>query len=202
MNETADLSRSLAFVFERIEREAARSGVPLSDEERFLLNNLPREPVVPVMNGTDPDSPPLMPAPRDVAYERLIALVRDARRNDLRVNPSSDVEWKIAFVISKITRHPMSWVLAWAGMKERTPWWDRAGLVAGALLFTGGILALVIFAEAGGGTPLRWIAAGAAYIVMLLFLWRASRRIEVWQLRRSLEKYHGAAGSGNNEAGC
>jgi hypothetical protein len=201
MNET-ELSRALAFMTGRIEHEAAQSGEPLSEEQRLLLNNLPRESAVPAMNGTDPESPPLLSVPRDVAYERLITLTRDARRKDLQANLASDAEWKIAFVVLKLNRHPMSWLLAWAGIKERTPWCDGAGLVATALLLTGIILALVIFADAGGGTPLRWIAASAAYVVLLLFLWRVSRRIEVWQLRRSLEKYRGAAGSGNNEAGC
>jgi hypothetical protein len=120
----------------------------------------------------------------------------------LRANPTSDAEWKIAFVVSKLNRHPLSWLLAWAGMKERTPWWDLAGLIAAALLLISVTLALVIFADLGGGTPLRWLAAMAVYVVVLLVLWRASRRIEVWQLRKSLEKYRGAASSGNKGAGC
>jgi len=74
----------------------------------------------------------------------------------------------------------MSWLLGWAGMKERTPWSDRAALVASALLLTGIILALGIFADVGGGTLLRWIAAGATYVGLLLLFWRASHRIEVW----------------------
>jgi len=202
MNETADLSRALAFVIGRTEHEAVRSGDPLSEEQRILLQNLPRESAVPAIIGTDPESTPLLSVPRDVAYERLIALARNARRNDLRAYPASDVEWRIAFVVSKLNRHPMSWLLAWAGMKERTPWWDRAALVATALLLTGSVLALVIFADVGGGSLLRWISAGAASVGLLLFLWRASRRIEVWQLRRTLEKYREAAGSGNKDAGC
>src|SRR5258705_8830561 len=115
MNESAELSRALAFVIRRIENEAAQSGEPLSEEQRLLLNNLPRESAVPAMIGTDPESPLLLSVPRDVAFERLIALARDARRNDLQATPASDAEWKIAFIVSKLNRHPMSWLLVWAG---------------------------------------------------------------------------------------
>jgi hypothetical protein len=194
MNESAELSRALDFVIGRIEQEAAQSGLPLSEEQQLLLNNLPRESAVPAMIGTDSESPPLLSVPRDVAYERLIALARHARRDDSQ-NPASDAEWKIAFIVAKLNRHPMSWLLAWAGMKERTPWWDRAGLIATALLLTGILLALAIFVDVGGGTQLRWIASCAVYVALLLVLWRVSRCIEVWQLRRALEKYRGTADS-------
>jgi len=91
MNET-ELSRALAFVIGRIEHEAGESGEPLSEEQRLLLTNLPKESTVPAMNGTDPESPPLLSVTRDVAYERLIALARDARQKDLQANPASDAE--------------------------------------------------------------------------------------------------------------
>ena len=41
MNRTADLDTALGFVIARIEEEAARSGEPLGDEQRFSLNHLP-----------------------------------------------------------------------------------------------------------------------------------------------------------------
>jgi hypothetical protein len=43
-SETADLDAALRFVIGRIEEEANQSGKPLSDEERLLLNNLPKDP--------------------------------------------------------------------------------------------------------------------------------------------------------------
>jgi hypothetical protein len=41
-------------------------------------------------NVPGPEYPPML-VPRDVAYERLIALARDARHNHVRVNPASDL---------------------------------------------------------------------------------------------------------------
>jgi hypothetical protein len=83
MDPTADLGRSLAFVIGRIEEEATRSGEPLSDEERSLLNDLPTDSVVPMRNGSDPESL-TVPVPRDTVFERLCALARDARKSDVR----------------------------------------------------------------------------------------------------------------------
>jgi hypothetical protein len=83
----------------------------------------------------DPECPPML-VPRDVAYERLIALARDARHNDVRVNPASDLEGMCAVAVSKFNRHPMSWLLRWTGRKERKPWWDRPLLVGVSLLVT------------------------------------------------------------------
>jgi hypothetical protein len=85
MNVTEDLRPALEFVIARIEQEALRSGEPLNDEQRFLLNNLPTESALPAMDGTDPESPPLVSIPRDLAYECLIALAREARRNDMQL---------------------------------------------------------------------------------------------------------------------
>ncbi len=133
MDRNASLDNALAFVMERIEEEATRSGEPLTDEQRFFLNNLPRYSTLPLTNVPDPECPPML-VPRDVAYEWLIALARDARHNDVRVNPASDLEWMCAVAVSKLNRHPMSWLLRWAGMKERKPWWDRPLLVGGSLL--------------------------------------------------------------------
>jgi hypothetical protein len=42
MERNVDLDHALAFVGERIEEEATRSGEPLTNEQRFLLKNLPR----------------------------------------------------------------------------------------------------------------------------------------------------------------
>jgi len=51
MNEQEDLGCALAFVIGRIEQEATRSGETLSEEQRFLLHNLPRESSLPAMAG-------------------------------------------------------------------------------------------------------------------------------------------------------
>lgn len=187
MHRSVDLDHALAFVIERIEDAATRSGEPLTDEQRFLLNSLPRYSTLPMTNVADPEYPTML-VPRDVAYERLIALAKDARSNDLRVNPASDLEWKCALAVSKLNRHPMSWLLGWAGMKER-PWWDRPLLVGASLLFTFLLMALMLFGEVETWARLRWVGFGVGYIVMLLLFYLASRHIEEWQLKQTIEKY-------------
>jgi len=64
MNRTADLEAALRFVIGRIEQEAARSGESLSEEQRFLLNNLPKDSVLSQPHGGDPEIPE-QPIPRD-----------------------------------------------------------------------------------------------------------------------------------------
>jgi hypothetical protein len=44
MDRRAILVHALAFVTARIETEAVRVGEPLTDEQRYLLNNLPTAP--------------------------------------------------------------------------------------------------------------------------------------------------------------
>jgi hypothetical protein len=46
MNEAAELEAALQFVIRRINEEAAQSGEPLTEEQRFLLEHLPTEPVL------------------------------------------------------------------------------------------------------------------------------------------------------------
>jgi len=135
-----------------------------------------------------------MKPPRDRAYERLIALAKEARQSDLRLNPTSELDWKFAVAVSKLNRHPMSWLLRWAGMTERKPWWDRPLLVGAALMFTTITFALMWFAEVGSGSRLGWIAFGVGYIGMLLLLYFASRHIEEWQLKHTIEKCRSNSG--------
>jgi hypothetical protein len=193
MDSTADLDKSLAFVIGRIAEEATRSGEPLSDEERSLLNDLPTDSVVPMGSGSDPESPTI-PVPRDRAFERLCALAKDARNSDVRLAPTSALDWEFAATVSKLNNHPMSWLLHWAGVKERRPWWDRWLLVVAALL--------VIFSGAGlmllaGNTPwtsFQWAGFAAGYAAVLLPIYFASRRLEEWQLKRNIERCrHGSS---------
>jgi hypothetical protein len=51
VNRTADLDAALGFVIGRIEEEATRSGESLSDEQRFLLNHLPKVSALPEAYG-------------------------------------------------------------------------------------------------------------------------------------------------------
>lgn len=59
-----DLSAVLEFVIRRIEQEALRSGQPLSDEQRSLLNDLPTSSSISHIATGEPESLP-EPVPRD-----------------------------------------------------------------------------------------------------------------------------------------
>jgi hypothetical protein len=60
MNGNVDLDDALTFVVKRIEREATRSGKPLTEDEILLLNNLPTTPLFPLTGYSDPEFPPPM----------------------------------------------------------------------------------------------------------------------------------------------
>ena len=186
MDPTADLDKSLAFVIGRIEEEATRSGEPLSDEERSLLNDLPTDSVVPMGNGSDPESLTI-PVPRGTVFERLCALARSARNSDARLTPMSALDWEFAAAVSKLNHHPISWLLHWAGVKVRRPWWDRWLLVLAALLVIFSGAGILLLAGNPPSTPFRWIGFAAAYIAVLLPIYFASRRLEEWQLKRNIE---------------
>jgi len=84
---TADSDAALRFVIGRIEEEATRSDEPLSDEQCFLLNHLPKVSALPQAYGADPESPMVL-VPRDTEYEKLCGLAKASHRNDLRLNPA------------------------------------------------------------------------------------------------------------------
>ena len=142
IQQTADLNAALAFVIDRIKQQAMRSGEPLNEEERFLLNNLPTVSTAPEISIGDPEVP-LQFVPRDETYERLCVLAKAARRNDLRLNPAS-LDWDFAFAVAKLSQHPLCWLLQWAGVKQRRPWWDRWLLILAALLFIAASVSLMV----------------------------------------------------------
>jgi hypothetical protein len=187
MNRTADLDAALGFVIGRIEQEAARSGESLSDEQRFLLNNLPKDSVSSQPYGGDPEIP-AQPSPRDAAYERVCAVAKLAHHNDLRLNPASALDWEFAAAVTKLNRHPMSWLLQWAGVKVHRPWWDRWLLIAVALLFIFSVTTVALLMGSEPWTPFQWAGVGAVYIGVLVLLYFASRRIEEWQLIQNIER--------------
>jgi hypothetical protein len=176
MDPTADLDKSLAFVIGRIEAEATESGEPLSDEERSLLNDLPTDSVVPMTSGSDPESL-TVPVPRDRAFERLCALARDARNGDVRMAPTSALDWEFAAAVSRLNHHPMAWLLHWAGVKVRRPWWDRWLLVVAALLVIFSSAGLMLLAGNPPSTPFQWVGFAAAYIAVLLPIYFALAKI-------------------------
>lgn len=133
MDRNADMNAALAFVINRIEDQAMRSGQPLDEEQRSLLNNLPKESDIPEFSTGDPEFSVEFRL-RDVPYEKLCALAKDAYRSDRERNPGS-LEWEFAFNVSKLNAHPLHWLLQWAGVKQRRPWSDRWLLLAASLFF-------------------------------------------------------------------
>ena len=191
MDRNADLSAALEFVIRRIEEEAMRSGEPINYEQRLLLSDLPNTSSLPGVVVGDPESPPILTA-RDTNYERLCAAAKAAYRSDLKLNPAS-LDWQFAFDVSKLNRHPMNWVLQWAGVKQQRPWWDRWLLVGAALLFIIGSMALMFLVMGVKGNPFWWALFVAGYLAIILLMYFVSRRIEEWQLRQNIERCRRAA---------
>jgi hypothetical protein len=185
MEPTADLSAALAFVIDRIEQEAIRSGEPLNEDERFLLVNLPTVSTATEINLGDPEAT-LPFVPRDRTYERLCVLAKVARRNDVQLNPAS-LDWDFAFSVAKLNQHPLSWLLQWAGVKQHRPWWDRWLLIVAALLVIGAGIPLMLLVTDRYWSLWRWTIVIAGYTGILLFMHFVSRRIERHQLKRNVE---------------
>jgi len=191
MDRAADMSAALAFVINRIEEQAMRFGQPLDEEQRFLLNNLPDHSDVPEFSTGDPEFPVHFRL-RDTTYERLTALAKDAYRSDREMNPGSH-EWEFAFSVSKLNRHPICWLLQWAGVKQQRPWWDRWLLVAASLLFIVASVPLMILVIDRGWVWWRWAVGGAGYIGLVLLMRLASQRIEERQLKQNIERSKSAS---------
>jgi uncharacterized membrane protein YqjE len=124
---------------------------------------------------------------------RLIDLAKDARHYDLELDSTSDREWKFVASVCKLNRHPMSWLLRWAGIREQKSWWDRSLLIISAIFLAFCFVAVMVLGIVETWPRLGWIAAGLGYFVVLLFLYFASRHIGDWQLRREIDKYHRVA---------
>lgn len=79
-SETADLDAAPRFVIGRIEEEANRSGKPLSDQERLVLNNLPKDPPLFQNSGGMRNLRQLL-SRETFTYERLCALAKSAHQS-------------------------------------------------------------------------------------------------------------------------
>ena len=82
----------------------------------------------------------------------------------------------------------MCWLLQWAGVKQRRPWWDRWLLVAASLLFIVATIPLMLLVIDRGWVLWRWAVAGIGYIGLMLFMRFVSRRIEERQLEKDIER--------------
>ena len=186
MNQSADLEITLQFVKRRIEEEATRSGEPLTDEQSFLLCHLPKDPGI-LQAGGGPEDPNVVLLPRDLAYERPCALAKSARKLDSGENPGFSTTWDFAAAVARLNGHPISWLLHWAGAKPPRPWWDRWVLILAGLLVILPVLLLPVFKQ-DEPSHSQWAIMGVVYLVSLLVLVWASKRIEGWQLKQEIER--------------
>jgi hypothetical protein len=180
------LSAALTFVISRIEEQAMLSGEPLSEDQRFLLNHLPKVSSAPEISVGDPENPVHL-IPRDTTYERLCALAKAARRNDIQLNPAS-LDWDFAFAVTKLNHHPLSWLLQWAGVKQRRPWWDRWLLITAAVLFIAATIPLMLLVIDRPWAWWRWTIVITGYVGLVVSMYFAARRIERRQLERNVER--------------
>jgi hypothetical protein len=184
MDRATDFEVALTFVTRRIEEEAANSGEPFTDQQRLLLNNLPSSsPAASVQFA--PES--IAPVPRDVNYERLCALARAARLNDLQSVPTS-LDWEFASAVFRLNNHPMCSLLTWAGVKQYTPWWDRLLLVAPAIVFIGLATFLMFLVGLDLRTPFQWVDLVVGYLVIVFLMYFSSRQVERWQLEKEIDR--------------
>lgn len=198
MDQTADLDAALNFVIRRVEEQAKQSGEPLTKEQRLLLNTLPS--AMPVSPDWASEFGPAALVPRNIDYERLCALGKAARLNDLLLNPSA-LDWDFAFVVFQLNNHPMWGLLLNAGMKHRKPLWDQLLLIIAALLFVVAAIALAILAGDQPWTLFQWIKIGSGSGLILLLAYLASRRMEKWQLQKNIERCRLASRFANPMAG-
>jgi hypothetical protein len=194
----SDLDVALTFVVEQITQEAERSSASLDDDERYFLNHLPTEPTNPTaawgFNTAHEASWPT-PVLRDFRFERLCKLAREARLHDLRTRPDTAREWEFAAAVLEFHRHPMSWLLGWAGIPagKRPARWDRLLLVATAtfvvVLFLLGVVALSIITD-GQKEVWKWtlwVVGACVYGTIITLLYFTVRRFEARQRERNVE---------------
>ena len=184
MDRAADLEGALRFVIGRIEEQATQSGEPLTEEQRFLLNNLPSS-SLPIIRASDPEFAPLVP--RDIKYERLCALAKSARLNDIQFGPAS-LDWEFASAVFRLNNHPMCSLLMWAGVKQHRPWWDRFLLIGAAVLFIVLAMGLMFFVGVDPKNPFQWVELGFGYIAIVLLAYFGSRRVEKSQLEKEIDR--------------
>ena len=186
-SETADLETALKFVIGRIDEEANRSGQPLSDDERVLLNNLPTDSPL-LQNTPASEEYPAVVVLRDEIYERLCALAKAAYDFDQQLNAAG--KWEFAAAASTLYRHPMSWLLWWAGVKTPNPLGDRWLLGVGALLSICCAMASALIMLVGHNLTRSLLAiVAAACIATVVLLYFVSQRTERRQLEQAIERY-------------
>jgi uncharacterized integral membrane protein len=194
-----DLDVSLAFVVERISQEAERSASPLDDDEKHFLNHLPTEPTNPTAAwgfNTASEGSWSTPVLRDFRFERLCKLATLARLHDLQTRPDMACEWGFAVAVLELHRHPMSWLLNWAGIRTgKRPRGDGLLLVTSAafvvvLLLIGAVaLSVLTDGQKEVWKWTLWIVGACVCGTFITLLYFAVRRLEVRQQVRNIEKW-------------
>jgi hypothetical protein len=188
MDRTADLAAALRFVTGRLEEQAMRSGEPLTQEQLFLLNNLPSLPPGAVAFYYR-DQISASPVPRDCNYELLCALGKAAYLSDRRLTQSLD--WEFALAVFKLNNHPMHGLLKWAGVKQRRPASDVFLLLVTALLLITAVMALVLLVLFAGNTrwtAVLWVGVGLVYFALIVGMYFATRRMEQRLLEKEIDR--------------
>ena len=184
MDQTADLDSALSFVIRRIGEQATRSGEPLSQEQRMLLNYLPTSP--PASAG-----PGESPVPRNFDYERLCALGKAAYLSDRQANPTA-LDWEFAFAVFALNRHPMWGILKLAGTKHRRPLWDQLLLIIAALVFIAATMSVMLLAGKQAWPLFKRVGIVLGYAGIFLLAYFASRRTEQRQFENDIERCRSA----------
>jgi hypothetical protein len=181
--EADDLDIALRYVIGRIEEEASQTGKPLTDEERALLLDLPADSLFGA-HVTEPEIP--LVVPRDLAFERLCALVKTAHTQDLQLDPN-DRNWQLAKAVTELHRHPMAWLLGWSGIKIQRPWWDGFLLIVTALVSISVWMALM-FVGFETEIPFHWLIAAIGCAALVTAMGFGTRWMSQSLLRRAIER--------------
>jgi hypothetical protein len=188
MDRTADLEAALRFVTGRLEEQAMRSGESLTEEQLFLLANLPS--LLPgAMAFYYRDQIPAPPVPRDLNYERLCALGKAAYLSDREL--TSSLDWEFALAVFKLNNHPMHGLLKWAGVRQLRPASDVFLLIVAALLLVTTVMALGFFVPFAGNTrwiAVLWVGVAFVYFALILGMYFATRRMEQRQLEKEIDR--------------
>lgn len=181
----SDLQWAVSFVVQRITNHAQNSGNPLSENEVALLSDLPKQSVW--LPFVEPDEP--VPVPRDTAFENLCRHAKVARTQDTGRRVDAKREWDLAATILKLYDHPMSWLLAWGGFKERRPWWDRWLLFLSGCVYIACMFVVFWFSEDHlVSERARWIIVVCVAVLALLALGLILKKFERWELKRTVNK--------------
>jgi hypothetical protein len=199
---SADLDAALAFIVERITREAERSAAPLNDDEKHFLNHLPTEPrnsTAVAAEGFNTAYEEFLPTPvlQDLQFEKLCKLARHAHSHDLQTRAEAVHEWEFAAAVLQLHHHPMSWLLGWADIRaaKRPQLQDSVLLVATGcfvvIVFLLGVLALLVL-TGGQNTVWKWtlwVTGGCVYGALMTLVYFAVRRHEARQQERDVARY-------------